>query len=294
VLVSEKAWHTPGSRMFIEVNTRVSVEDLLQGMIVQSGNDASVALAEHTAGSEDAFVELMNQYAQSLGMSDTTYMNSTGLPAEGHLSTAHDVALLARALITEFPEYYRWYSQREFTYNEITQHNRNLLLWRDSSVDGLKTGHTDDAGYCLVASAERSGMRLISVVMGMSSEDARASGSEALLNYGFRFFETHKLYTGGDEVTSVKVWKGERDSIGLALADDLYVTIPRGRYDALAAAMSVPDALTAPLEASAKIGEVSVSLDGETLASAPLIAIDSVGAGSLWSRLKDDVLMWLE
>lgn len=294
VRVSEKAWRTPGSRMFIEVGTQVPVEDLLQGMIVQSGNDASVALAEYTAGTEEAFVELMNHYAAELGMSGTHFVNSTGLPAEGHVSTARDIAALARALIKEFPDYYHWYSQREYSYNDITQHNRNLLLWRDPSVDGLKTGHTEDAGYCLVTSAERSGMRLISVVMGTASEEARAAGSEALLNYGFRFYETDKLYSRGEEITNVKVWKGSQDNVGLGLADDLYVTIPRGRYDALSAAMKVPDSLMAPIGTNAKVGEVEVALDGETLASAPLLATAPVEVGSFWDRLKDDVLMWFQ
>ena len=210
VHVSEKAWRTEGSRMFIEVDTTVSVEDLLRGMIIQSGNDASVALAEHVAGTEDAFVGLMNQHAESLGMTGTSFMNTTGLPAEGHYVTARDIAMLSHAIVGEFPEYYGWYSEREFTYNGIRQHNRNSLLWRDESVDGLKTGHTDSAGYCLVTSAERSGMRLISVVTGTASTQAREDGSQALLNYGFRFYETHKLYSGGEEVTTARVWKGSR------------------------------------------------------------------------------------
>jgi D-alanyl-D-alanine carboxypeptidase (penicillin-binding protein 5/6) len=294
VLVSEKAWRTPGSRMFIEVGTRVPVDQLLAGMIVQSGNDASVALAEHVAGSEDAFVDLMNQYANALGMTNTSYRNSTGLPAEGHHSTAHDSAILARAIIAEFPEYYHWYSQREFSYNGITQHNRNALLWRDKTVDGLKTGHTDAAGYCLVASADRSGMRLISVVMGTDSEQARAKASQSLLNYGFRFFETHKLYSAGEQVASARVWKGEPQTASLGLRKDLYVTVPRGRYDALSAVMDLPPQLVAPLDASATVGKVEVSLEGEAVASAPLVALKGVAEGSLWTRLKDEVLLWLE
>ena len=210
VTISEKAWRTPGSRMFVEVGKRVSVQDLLMGMIVQSGNDASVALAEHIAGDEAVFAEMMNQYAERLGMLSTHFANATGLPAEGHVTTARDLAALARAMIAEFPEYYSWYAIREFTFNEITQSNRNKLLWRDSSVDGIKTGHTEEAGYCLVSSAERDGMRVVSVVLGTASEKARADGSQALINYVFRFFETRLLFAAGEEVTNTRVWKSAR------------------------------------------------------------------------------------
>jgi len=294
VLVSEKAWRTEGSRMFIEVGTRVSVEDLLRGMIIQSGNDASVALAEHVAGSEEVFVGLMNQHAELLGMSNSTFMNTTGLPAEDHYMTARDIGTLAYAIISEFPEYYGWYSEREFTYNDIRQHNRNSLLWRDESVDGLKTGYTDAAGYCLVTSAERAGMRLISVVTGMASTQAREDGSQALLNYGFRFFETHKLYTSGDEVTTARVWGGDPQDVSLGLANDFHITVPRGRYDALEAMMDFETELSAPLEAGVQVGEVRVSLDDDEVAVAPLMTLSAIGEASLWTRIKDEVTLWLQ
>lgn len=294
VRVSEKAWRTQGSRMFIEVGTEVDLEDLIRGMIVQSGNDASVALAEHVAGSEDTFVGLMNQYAEMLGMTGSHFQNSTGLPGDNHVMTARDVALLARAIIEEFPEQYRYYSEREFTYNGIKQHNRNSLLWRDNTVDGLKTGHTDAAGYCLVTSAERDGMRLISVVLGTASPEARADASQALLSYGFRFFETHRLYAGGQEITTARVWKGNPQVASLGLTDDLYVTIPRGRYDALSAVMDLSTDLIAPLEKDASVGAVRVSLDGEPVADLPLVVLNEVGQAGFLARLKDEIALWLQ
>lgn len=294
VRVSEKAWRTQGSRMFIEVGTEVSVDDLLHGMIIQSGNDASVALAEHVAGSVEAFVDLMNQYAGLLGMSNTTYRNTTGLPAEDHWSTARDSAVLARAIIDEFPEYYRLYSLREFTYNEITQHNRNALLWRDDSVDGLKTGHTSAAGYCLVSSAERADMRLIAVVMGMRSAKSRADGSQALLNYGFRFFETHKLYSRGERVTEARVWKGEAETVALGLDEDVYVTVPRGQYEALSATLALRSQLVAPIEESIPVGEIQISYREENISVLPLVALQAVPEAGLLSRIADGVLLWFE
>jgi D-alanyl-D-alanine carboxypeptidase (penicillin-binding protein 5/6) len=293
VRVSEKAWRATGSRMFIEVESEVSVQDLLRGMIVQSGNDASIALAEHLAGSVPAFVELMNGYAQALGMSDTAYCNPTGLSAAEHLSSAHDSAILARAIIREFPEYYAWYREREYTYNSITQHNRNALLWRDTSVDGLKTGYTEAAGYCLVSSAERSGMRLIAVVMGMPTAAARTAASEALLDYGFGHFETHKLYTRGQEVAKTRVWKGTPSSVALGLSDDLYVTIPRGRYPDLAATVELEATLVAPVDEAAPVGEVQVLFDGQSLAVLPLVSLHGVPTAGLWTRLADEIALWL-
>ncbi len=293
VTVSEKAWRTEGSRMFIEVNTRVRVEDLIRGMIIQSGNDASVALAEHIAGDEDTFSVLMNEYAQILGMTGTSYRNSTGLSSLDHYTSARDVAILARAIVTEFPDYYSWYSEREFTYNEITQHNRNSLLWRDTSVDGMKTGYTEDAGYCLVTSAERSGMRLISVVMGMPTAEARASGSQALLNYGFRFYETHRLYTSGEQITSARVWGGNQETAALGIAEDLFVTIPRGSYDTLSTDLEVEADLIAPLAGEVAVGQIRVSLGKDTLLDVPLITLDPVEQGSFWTRLKDELTLWL-
>ena len=294
VRVSEKAWGTEGSRMFIEVGTTVSVENLLQGMIVQSGNDASVALAEHAAGTEETFADLMNHYAEQLGMESSSFRNSTGLPDPAHYMTARDAAAVARAIISEFPEYYAWYSQREFTYNDIEQYNRNSLLWRDPSVDGLKTGYTEAAGYCLVTSAERSGMRLVSVVMGSHSAEARANDSQALLNYGFRFFETYKLYSGGDEVTMARVWKGETDSVSLGVADDYFLTIPKGRYDSLNADTTIDPDLTAPIEAGTLLGSVRISMNDEELVELPLVALDDVAEAGLWQRFKDEVSLWFQ
>jgi len=294
VLISEKAWRTAGSRMFIEVNTRVSIEDLLQGMIVQSGNDASVALAEHLAGTEATFAEVMNQYAAELKMLNTQYKNSTGLPAEDHYTTAADIARLAQAIITEFPEYYRWYSQKEFTYNKITQKNRNALLWRDPSVDGMKTGMTDAAGYCLVSSALRDDMRLIAVILGAKSSSARAKDSQALLNYGFRFYETRLLYAAGGPVTEARVWKGDAEHANLGLKNDMFVTIPRGSYEQLEAKVDVLSQLVAPVDRSTKLGTVRINLDQQTVAQGNLFALNPIDEGTLWQVTKDSVLLWFQ
>jgi D-alanyl-D-alanine carboxypeptidase (penicillin-binding protein 5/6) len=294
VLVSEKAWRTAGSRMFIEVNTRVTVDDLLHGMIIQSGNDASVALAEFLAGTEETFAQLMNQYALELGMVNTQYQNSTGLPAKDHFTSAADIARLGNAIISEFPEYYPLYSQREFTYNSITQKNRNALLWRDPSVDGMKTGMTDAAGYCLVSSATRDDMRLVAVVLGTKSPTARANDSQALLNYGFRFFETRLLYSAGGSVAEARVWKGDAESIRIGLKNDLYVTIPRGSYEQIETKMDLPDQLIAPVDAEDQLGVVRVNLAEEMLAERNLLALNTIYEGSIWERARDSVLMWFE
>ncbi|MBY6204108.1 D-alanyl-D-alanine carboxypeptidase family protein [Halomonas denitrificans] len=292
VRISEKAWRTEGSRMFVEVDTEVSVEDLLKGVIIQSGNDASVALAEHVAGSEAVFAQMMNAEAQRLGMSGTNYENATGLPSEAHYTTAADVATLSRALIAEFPEYYGWYSQADFTYNDIRQPNRNLLLRRDPSVDGLKTGHTEAAGYCLATSAVRDGMRLVSVVMGTASENARAEASQSLLNYGFRFFETFKLYSAGDELTRAEVWKGRVDDMALGVASDVYVTIPRGRQDRLSAELVVPSRPVAPFEAGQSFGSLQITLDGELEHEQPLVVQTEVPRAGWWGRTTDGIGLW--
>jgi D-alanyl-D-alanine carboxypeptidase (penicillin-binding protein 5/6) len=294
VLISEKAWRTAGSRMFIEVGTRVTVEDLLQGMIVQSGNDASVAIAEYLAGTEATFAELMNQYAAELGMLNTHYQNSTGLPSKNHFTSAADIARLANAIIAEFPQYYSWYSQKEFTYNKITQKNRNALLWRDPSVDGMKTGMTDAAGYCLVSSASRDDMRLIAVVLGTKSSSARANDSQALLNYGFRFFETRLLFPAGGSVAQTRVWKGATENATVGLQQDLYVTIPRGSYDQLETKVELPAQLLAPVRPSMQLGVVRINLDATTVAQADLFPLSAIDEGTLWQVAKDSVLLWFE
>jgi D-alanyl-D-alanine carboxypeptidase (penicillin-binding protein 5/6) len=294
VRVSEKAWRTGGSRMYIEVDTEVSVDDLLRGMIVQSGNDASIAIAEHVAGSEESFVSLMNQYAEMLGMANTHFENTTGLPAPGHLTTARDSALVARAIITEFPEYYALYSEREFTYDEIRQPNRNGLLWRDDSVDGLKTGHTDAAGYCLVSSAERDSMRLIAAVMGAPSSGSRLDSSQALLNYGFRFYETKRLFSAGDEVAQARVWMGAADAVPVGVIDDIYVTAPRGRDDGLEAATEIDAQLEAPIEPGTVVGTLEILEDGEVRRRVPLVALAGIAEGSMWKRIVDGVELWFE
>jgi D-alanyl-D-alanine carboxypeptidase (penicillin-binding protein 5/6) len=294
VTISERAWRMPGSRMFVEVGKRVSIEDLLHGVIIQSGNDASVALAEHIAGTEDVFAQMMNQYAQQLGMVSSHFANATGLPAEGHVTTARDLATLARALISEFPEHYSWHSIKEFTFNDITQSNRNRLLWRDPSVDGLKTGHTEEAGYCLVASAERDGMRIISVVMGTASEKARADGTQALLNYGFRFFETRLLFRAGDEVTTARVWKSTNETSRLGVLDDLYITVRRGAYDQLESTIDMPAIIEAPVAAGQPLAELRITLGDDEVLRAPLRALEDNPVGSLWQRARDSVSLMFE
>ncbi len=294
VRVSKKAWRMPGSRMFIEVGSSVSVKELLKGMIIQSGNDASVALAEHVAGSEETFATLMNEHARNIGMGGTHFVNATGLPDPEHYSTARDLARLAAVLIREFPEYYAWYSEKEYTYGGITQQNRNLLLYRDNTVDGFKTGHTESAGYCLVASAKRGEMRLISVVMGTKSESARANESQKLLNYGFRFFETHKLYDAEQPLKAMRVWKGASDTVQLGLSAPLYITVPRGQYSKLSASLSVENAIIAPTSKGQNLGSVNVRLGDEVLAERPLVALEEVAEGSLWQRLFDNVRMMFE
>ena len=294
VLVSEKAWRTPGSRMFIEVGKRVSVEKLLPGMIIQSGNDASVALAEHVAGTEATFAEIMNQLAAELGMTNTHYQNSTGLPAKDHYTSAADISKLASALIREFPDYYRWYSQKQFTYNGITQGNRNSLLWRDETVDGMKTGYTENAGYCLVSSAEREGMRLISVVLGTKSPTARANESQALLNYGFRFFETHLLWGKDEIIDNVRVWKGTEEETSLIVTEPVYATIPSGAFERIEMQTAIPSQIIAPVVTSNALGTISARLGEDTVATANLFSSKSIDEGSLLQIAWDEVLLWFE
>ena len=292
--ISQNAWETGGSKMFVEVNKQVSIEDLLQGMIIQSGNDASVALAEHVAGSEQTFATMMNEQATRLGMTNSHFENSMGLPSPNHYSSARDLAKLAQALIKEFPEYYRWDAQKEFTYNNITQQNRNQLLWRDASVDGIKTGHTDDAGYCMVASAKREDMRLISVVMGTASPNARSNESQSLLNFGFRFFETHRLYEAKTPLVEARVRKGATTKLQVGVAEDVYVTAPRKHFSELKAETQVDKALAAPLNIGDTVGTLTVSLGGETILSQPLIAMENVAEGGIFRRLYDAAIGLLE
>ena len=291
VLISEKAWRMVGSRSFIEVNTKVPVEALLRGMIIQSGNDAAVALAEHVAGSEETFAQMMNQYAQKLGMVDTNYRNATGLPDPDHYTTARDISTLSAAIIRDYPDHYKWYAEKEYEYNGITQHNRNKLLWRDNSVDGLKTGHTEEAGYCLAASASRDEMRLIAVVLGTRSDNARAQEIQKLFNYGFRFFETHELYPAQTQIADSKVWKGSEKQVQLGLAQPLSVTVPRGRYKELVASTNIQQPIIAPITAGTQLGEVEIRLGDELIAKQNLVAINAVEQGGWWRRLIDSLLM---
>ena len=294
VIVSEKAWRMGGSRMFIEVGKQVSVEDLLKGVIIQSGNDASVALAEHISGTEEAFAGLMNHYAAELGMSGTHFMNSSGWPDGEHFTTARDLAIMARAMIRDYPDIYALHSIREFTYNDIKQSNRNRLLWKDSSVDGIKTGHTKSAGYCLVASSVRDGIRLISVVMGAGGTRARTDATQALLNYSYRVFETRKLYAASETVTTVKVWKGERDSLDLVVEDDIVLTLPKAQYEQVQTVMTVEEKPIAPITSGQKLGEIKLLLDDEVIASGLLVASAAVPAGSFFVRLRDHIKLHLK
>jgi D-alanyl-D-alanine carboxypeptidase (penicillin-binding protein 5/6) len=292
VTVSEKAWRMPGSRMFIEVGSKIPLEQLLIGMIVQSGNDATIALVEHIAGDEESFVKTMNETAQQLDMRDTHFVNATGLPHDDHYSTPRDMAMMGMALIRDYPSHYEYYSRKEFTFNKIKQFNRNQLLWKDDSVDGIKTGHTESAGFCLVASAKRGNMRLVSTVLGTKSKDARISETQKLLTYGFRFFETHKLYSANDQLTDVKIWKGESETLPLGISEDLYITIPRGQYDKLDASMSINATIIAPVVNGDALGSVNIMLGSQLLAKRDLISLGSVGEGSFWHNLIDSVKLW--
>ena len=295
--ISVEAWRMEGSRMFVREGTKVRLEDLIRGIVIQSGNDASVAVAEHIAGSESAFAELMNQYALQLGMTGTNYVNSTGLPDENHYTTAHDLALLTIALVSEFPEHYSIYKERSFTYGAPgeqpkRQSNRNKLLFRDSSVDGVKTGHTKAAGYCLVASALREEMRLISVVMGASSEEIRARESQKLLTYGFRYFETSSLYKADNVLKQVRVWGGQHSSIRLGLMEDLVLTIPRGSRKTLKTVIDIDDEVHAPLSMGDKLGTLTVRLSENETTSLPLVALNSVQASGFLASLWDSIRLF--
>ncbi len=292
VLVSEKAWGTGGSRMFIKEGSQVPLGQLLKGIIIQSGNDASVAMAEYIAGSESAFASLMNQHAQLLGMNNTLFSNATGLPSENHYSSPYDLALLSRAIIQKFPQHYGIYSEKYFTYNNIRQPNRNKLLWRDKTVDGLKTGHTDEAGYCLVASAKRDGMRLITVVLGTKSEESRARESQKLLAYGFRFYRTHELYEADKQLSLVKVWGGKESTVSLGLADGLSVTIPRGQAKDLKAIMDIDEEVKAPVVEGQTYGMLRISLDGKEVKALPLVALNGVEEGGFFKKIWDNIILF--
>ena len=295
VPISVKAWRMEGSRMFIREGTEVSVADLLRGIVIQSGNDASVAMAEYIAGDEEAFAGLMTQTAKSLGMNNTNFMNATGLPDEMHYTTAEDLAVLTRALINRFPEHYAIYSEKYFSYNDIRQANRNALLWRDDSVDGVKTGHTQAAGYCLVASAMENDTRLISVVMGARDERTRAAESQKLLNYGFRYYETVNLYAAGSSLKRVRVWSGLHESLEVGLDDAITLTIPRGGRDQLKAEINLQDVIEAPIERGQSLGALNLSLGDEMLVERPVVALNPVQeAGWLSSTLDDVQLMFID
>ncbi|MBI4123562.1 MAG: D-alanyl-D-alanine carboxypeptidase [Betaproteobacteria bacterium] len=293
VNVSERAWRAAGSRMFIEPRRPVSVEELIRGVVVQSGNDACIALAEAVAGSEELFVQMMNREAERLGMKGTRFMNASGLPDPQHYSTAEDLYLLSAALIRDFPaQYAQYYSQKEYRYNNITQPNRNRLLWLDPSIDGVKTGHTEAAGYCLIASSRRGGRRLLSVLLGSTSESARAQESQKLLNWGFQFFDSVKLYGAGEAVKSLEVWKGAAEAVKVGMKSDLFVTVPKGEADKLKAELVSRQPLVAPLTSGQRVGMLRVTLDGKPYGEYPLVALEQVGAAGLFGRAWDTLRLW--
>jgi D-alanyl-D-alanine carboxypeptidase (penicillin-binding protein 5/6) len=292
VTVSEHAWRSEGSRTFIELGKPVSVQDLILGMIVQSGNDATIALAERIAGTEETFAQLMNANAKRLGMVNSHFENSSGLPSPQHYTTARDLSLLAIAIIRDYPQDYKWFSVREFEHNGIKQQNRNGLLEKDPTVDGLKTGHTDSAGFCLVTSALRDGMRLVSVVMGSTSMKARENASASLLGYGFTFYDTKLAIKGGTVLATARVWKGQKDSADLGIKDDLYVTVPRGQADGIKTATDVQPRIIAPITLNQTLGSVHVFVGNQTLATLPLHPLKEVPAGGWWRRLIDTIRLW--
>jgi len=291
-LVSVNAWQTGGSRMFIQEGRYVSMEDLLRGIIIQSGNDASVAMAEHIAGSETNFAQMMNSYAQRLGMTQTHYENATGLPSEEHYSSARDIAILSRAIIYNNAEFYPLYAERNFTFNGITQSNRNSLLGRNPSVDGLKTGHTDEAGYCLAASAAQEGMRLISVVMGTSSDEARSQETQKLLAYGFRYFQTAQLHEADTSLYEARVWAGKADQVNLGLDSDMRLTIARGAESGLTTVLNINPVIKAPIQTGQVLGELVVRQNDEEVARRPLLALEPVESAGFFARIWDYILLF--
>ena len=291
VRISRDAWKTGGSRMFVKEGQEVAIEELLKGIIVDSGNDACVAMAEHLGGSEAGFAEIMNQQAQQLGMKDSHFTDSTGLPDEKLYTTAKDLAILGRALINDFPQYYHWYKQKWFTFNGIRQPNRNRLLWRNSQVDGVKTGHTSEAGFCLVSSAKRENMRLLAVVMGSPSDSIRADDSERLLNYGFRFYETHELYKANQTVTELPIYKGKKDKFNVGLLQDQSITIPNGQYQRLSIKTQIPQIIQAPIKKGDSVGSIVVRFDDKVIETYPLYSLEEVPAGGFFARCKDSIYL---
>jgi len=289
VLISKKAWKMEGSRMFVEAGKKVALSRMLRGLVVQSGNDAAVALAEHIAGSETAFVSMMNEQATTLGMRSSQFQNSTGWPATNHYTTARDIVILTRALINDFPEHYKLHALKEYTYNGIKQYNRNKLLWRDDTVDGVKTGHTESAGYCLVSSALRNDMRLISVILGAETEKARADYSQELLEFGFRLFETHKLYDKGSVLADARVWKGTKNTVPAGIVDDFYVTVQKGHYKQLKGLMELNSLLDAPVKRGDVVGTAIIKDGDEIVHEVTLLALDAVDAGGFWTKVTDSV-----
>ncbi len=287
VTISQEAWKQEGSRSFINVGAQVPVEVLVHGMIIQSGNDATVALAEKVAGSSEIFSQLMNEHAKRLGAKNTNFVNPTGLPHPDHYTTAEDMAKIAIAEIKEYPEIYKIYAKKEYTWNGIKQHNRNRLLWQDESVDGMKTGHTNSAGYCLVASAKRGDMRLVTVILGADSEKARIQETQKLLNYGFRFYETHQLYQANQALQQVRVWQGEADEVAIGTQQALHLTVPRGQYEKLKPVIEFQSDLVAPIQKGQTIGTLKVTLADKELANLPLVAMNDVAEGGFFKRVID-------
>jgi D-alanyl-D-alanine carboxypeptidase (penicillin-binding protein 5/6) len=297
VTISENAWRsggagTDGSTSFLKLNSQVPLKDLLYGMIIQSGNDAAIALAEHTAGNESAFANLMNAYAKQIGMTNSNFENASGYPIANHYSTARDIAILSRALIHDFPEDYAISAVKDFEWNGIKQHNRNLLLWRDNTVDGIKTGHTAAAGFCLAASAKQGDARMIAIVMGSTNEKSRADAALALMNYGFRFYETHKLYDGNKPLATPKLWKGQANDLPLGVSDNVLVTVKRGDYDKLKATMDIPATLVAPFTKGQQVGTLRITLDGQPVQNVPLVALGDAPQAGFFGRLWDSIMLW--
>ncbi len=293
-IVSEFAQSMPGSRMFIEAGKTVSIGELLRGLIVQSGNDASVALAEHIAASEPGFVEMMNRMAESLGMTNTNFTNASGLPDPQHYTTARDLSIIARRMIQDFPQHYKLYSQKSYKFNDIEQNNRNKLLWRDPSVDGMKTGHTEAAGYCLVASAVQNDMRLISIVLGTASDQTRMAETQRLLNYGFRFFQTKRIYEAGEVIQTARIWMGESEEILLGVADDLYVTLPRDAFDTLHSQIELSGYIKAPARIGQEFGRSVLTADNKIISEVPLLALQKVEEAGVFRRMKHSILRYFQ